>query len=391
MRTVAALRLCWPLLAAASAASAQQATPVDPVVANFREYRAALERNDLPAAETAAAAALAASEAARGSRTAVLALNLANLRLELGGPYDALTPARTAHGLATASADSGIDAVAAALTLGRAELAATDAGGAPRLLEAFAAANGNGALEIDVYNAAVVLGTWALDAKSYDAARSAWATAATLARTTDDPPFARARALTSEGVAIALAGMDRATLQQAGVTRTFSPADAKAANDAFSIALRLLRGRAFSDTPTAAGLTPTQFLYAQTLAWQAAVFAKLETIGEPLPSPPIAGNDVPPLDDSDRCAMRVTRGDTEIEYPPEALDRYGVGAVVVHLGVDTNGATTSRTIAAAVPPGELADALTAVIGEWNAEKDSSAARNCRMPASLFIPVRFVLE
>ena len=58
-----ALRATWPLFVAASAASAQQGTaPVDPVVANFREYRAALERNDLPAAETAATAALAASQ-----------------------------------------------------------------------------------------------------------------------------------------------------------------------------------------------------------------------------------------------------------------------------------------------------------------------------------------
>ena len=86
--------------------------PSTPIVAHFREYRAALERNDLPAAETAAAAALAASEAAHGSRTAVLALNLANVRLELGGEYDALTPARTAHALATRFRGSGVDAAA---------------------------------------------------------------------------------------------------------------------------------------------------------------------------------------------------------------------------------------------------------------------------------------
>ena len=51
-------RAAWPLLAAAmtSASSAQQgAAFVDPVVAHFREYRAALERNDLETAEAAAA------------------------------------------------------------------------------------------------------------------------------------------------------------------------------------------------------------------------------------------------------------------------------------------------------------------------------------------------
>src|SRR5690606_22172944 len=97
-----------------------------PVIVNFREYRAALERNDLPAAEKAAAAALAASEASNGRRTAVLAFNLATVRLELGGDYDALDPARTAHRLATADDDSGLDGRVATLTLGRAELAANE-------------------------------------------------------------------------------------------------------------------------------------------------------------------------------------------------------------------------------------------------------------------------
>lgn len=71
----------------------------DPALANFREYRAALERNDLSAAETAAAAALAASEA-----------------------------------------PTGVDPRLTALTLGRAEVAAKERAGDRRLVAAIAAA-----------------------------------------------------------------------------------------------------------------------------------------------------------------------------------------------------------------------------------------------------------
>jgi hypothetical protein len=390
-------RAVWPLLAAAitSASSAQQSTaPVDPVVAHFREYRAALERNDLETAETAAAAALAASEAASGRRTAVLALNLANVRLELGGPRDALPPARTAYRLATSSADSGVDPVAAALTLGRAELAVGQPAGPQRLLEALAAADGQSALETDTYNAAVALGTWAINSElyaGYDAARRAWAIAARLAHVTDDPVFARARALTNEGVAIAAAGMDSAAPEADGRPRTLSPDDAKAANDAFSNALQLLRDRALSDPPSAAGPSPEQQVYAQALSWQSAALAKTQRSGSRRRSSPSADNGVAALGGSSLCAVQLIRDDAEIPYPDDALERFGVGAVVVQLGLDADGATTSATIAAPSPPGVLSVAVAAVMQDWRTQRDPSAAPTCRMPGSLFVPVPFVRD
>jgi hypothetical protein len=386
------MRAAWPLLAALAAPAASAQQQVDPAVAHFRDYRAALERDDLPAAETAAAAALAASETAAGNRTAVLALNLANLRLELGGDYDALPAARTAHRLATSAADSGIDPTAAALTLGRAELAAGDPAGAPRLLEALAAADRERALETDAYNAAVALGTWASEnTDAADTARTAWGTAARLAHTTDDPALARARALTNQGLVIARAAMDRAAHGSSGRARTLSPVDAKAASDAFSIAQRLLRDRALADAPRVEGPTPAQQVYAQALAWQTALLARVESAGQPPPLPLPLDSDGPPPDDGDRCALRVLRGGAELDYPAEALDRYGAGAVVVQLGVNAGGAATGSTIAAAVPPGTLAQAVAAVMHDWRTEKDPSAAPTCRMPGSVFVPVRFVLE
>jgi outer membrane biosynthesis protein TonB len=384
------MRAAWALLMAASTASAQPSpAPADPVVANFRAYRAALERNDLPAAETAAAAALAASQAAQGARTAVLALNLANLRLELGDDYDALAPARTAHALATGTADAGVDPVAAALTLGRAELAAGDAAGAPRLLAAFTAAESNADLDTDVYNAAVALGSATIDAKNYDSARRAWATAARLAHATDDPTFSRAIALTGEGAAIFLASADRALLPSGG-RAALTPADAQAANDAFATAQRLLMPAALAAAPDAT-LTPPQRAYAQALVWQSALLAKVQSIKGELPAPPTFGSDMPAFDDGALCRMRTIRNGAEVEYPPEALDRYGVGAVVVHFGLDSIGAVTSRTIAAAIPLGVLADAVEEVADEWRVEPDPSSRFGCRIPPSTYVNVRFVLE
>jgi len=389
-RPSAASSTTWPLLIAVSVASAQPTTaPADPVVAHFREYRAALARDDLPAAEAAAAAALAASEAARGQRTAVLALNLAALRLELGLPYDALTPARTAHALAT-GADSGIDPRAAALTLGRAEIAAGDAAGSARLLEAFTASESDAALENDVYNGAVELGTWSLEAKEYDVARRAWASAARLARTAHDPAFACARALTAEGAAIFLADNDRTALPPAGQNRALTAADAKAASDAFVVAQRLLLPAAFAENPSARP-TAGQFAYAEAMAWQSALLAKIEIDGEELPAAPVLGNDIPPFDNNGACKMNVRRDGAEISYPPEALSRYGVGAVVLHMGLDASGAVTGRTIAAAIPPGVLADAVEAVANEWRVERDPSSPAGCRVPSSAYVNIRFVLE
>jgi hypothetical protein len=381
------VRAAWPLLLGAAAVSAQQSpAPVDPVVANFRAYRAALERDDLPAAETAAAAALAASEAAQGRRTAVLALNLANLRLELGGEHDALPPAATAHRLAT-SADSGVDPVAATLTLGRAELAARNPAGAARLRDALEAAAGNSALEADAFNGAVALGQWSLEAKDYGAARTAWSTAARLAHATGDPRFERGRALIGEGAAIMLAAIDRSGARPDGAAPTLSAADAQAASDAFSIAQGLLAGGAF---PEAAGaeLTAGQRAFAEALAWQAALLSKLRSSGVPPPAPPA---EQPPSDPTNRCTMRTVRGEQPIEYPPEALDRYGLGAVVVHLGLAPTGETTSRTIAAAIPPGVLAAAVAKVYGAWYAEVDPRSPAGCRIPSSVYSSVRFVLD
>ena len=296
-------------------------------------------------------------------------------------PYDALTPARTAHALATA-ADSGIDPRAAALTLGRAEIAAGDAAGAARLLEAFTASESDAALENDVYNGAVELGV--VESRREGVRRCAARVGnggAARAHDTDDPTFARARALTAEGAAIFLAEQrSHRARSRRGKAAVLTTADAKAASDAFAIAQRLLLPAAFAENSSAQP-SAGQLAYAEALAWHSALLAKIESNGDKPPAAPAFGSDVPPFDNSASCKMNVRRDGAQIVYAPEALSRYGVGAVVLHIGLDASGAVTGRTIAAAIPPGVLADAVAAVADEWRVERDPSSP--ARLPRTVF--------
>jgi hypothetical protein len=374
-------------LAVAAAASAQQ--PPDPIVASFREYRAALERGDLPAAEAAAAAALAASEAAQGRRTAVLALNLANVRLELGGDHDALTPARTALELATAGADSGVDARLASLTLGRAELAADERDGGQRLVAAIAAAESDTELAGDVYSAAAALGAWTIERQQYDVAENAWTTAVKVSAGTADPTFARARALMGQGATIFLRNAAPRERQTGSRITKISTLDAQGASDAFTAAQELLMPAAYADIPPGARLTAGQLAFAEAMAWQGALLARLESLDETLPVMGLLR--MPAYDGANRCRMRGFNSGPQIQYPTEALFRYGVGAVVAHFALNPDGTVRSRTIAASIPPGPLAEAFEKTLPNWQVEKSSTARPNCRIPSSYYVAMRFVLR
>lgn len=108
-----------------AAAGQGETPPPNPVVEHYKAYTAALQRQDFATAETEAAAALEASVQAYGDegRTAVLALNLADVRLVRGNLDAAVAPAQKALALAEARGSaSGVDARLARLTLDRAQL-----------------------------------------------------------------------------------------------------------------------------------------------------------------------------------------------------------------------------------------------------------------------------
>jgi hypothetical protein len=99
---------------------------------------------------------------------------------------------------------------------------------------------------------------------------------------------------------------------------------------------------------------------------------------------------MPAFDADALCKVRTIRDGAALAYPPEALDRYGVGAVVLHVGLDADGAAASRTVAAAIPPGVLADAVERASADWRVAKDPSSSAGCRMPSSAYVNIRFTL-
>lgn len=379
----AAVLMCMGVV---TTSAAQNAVATDPVVAHFREYRAALDRNDLPAAEAAATAALEASEASQGRRTAVLALNLAILRLGMSDPARALAPAARAHELATANGDSGVDPLHASLILGRAQLAANERSGAERLRVAIAAAEEAGAPLADAYDAAVVLGDWALSAEAASVGQAAWAAAGRLAEHgSGDAELNKARARLLEGVAIFIGGIDRGNTGGVGFLAT---AAAHEAYYAFDDAVKFFELHAFPEQ-TGETLTFAQTAYAQALGWRQALLAKLTSQQQTLDLRSRREAEAT-NEEVEFCRLR-TIPEPQPKYPREVSSKGGVGAVVVHIALDGDGNIGKRQIAAAVPTGPLKAAVEAVFEQWRFERHPSSAPDCRNRSSNYTVMSFVLQ
>jgi hypothetical protein len=375
------------LLSAVCAAAAQtrDATAVDPVLACFRDFRAALERGEFAAAESTAERCLEASERVNGARTAVLALNLAEVRLDLGKPDAAYAPAQRAYELATASGSSGVEPLLASLTLGRAQLAVDREKGVERLREAVAEAERLGTAQSDAYIASVDLGRTSFARGDYDIARETWAAAARLAGASpDDPKIARGLALTGEGAAIFMqATIDaRRTGAALALGKAIDASAARKASAAFTEALDLLQPSAESTDQHA--LTLAQRGYAEALAWDGAVRAKMQGQGEDWPRA-----DRRSAADG-RCPFRLV-ADPAPDYPHDALLGSGFGAVVMRVQTDTRGAIVHSQVAAAIPTGSFSDAVEAVSGKWRVEAEPDAAPDCRRDGIQYTPILFVAD
>jgi TonB family protein len=375
LRSLIGVGLMW---AVGGAVYAQDAAPADPVLANFREYRAALERGDTAAAETAAQAAYDASVAANGNRTAVLALNLATLRLDLGKPNTAYAPAQKAHELATADPDSGVDPLLAALTFGRAALTVDGMQAAPALLEALKQAERRGELPTETYSAWVDLARQAFARKDYGIARDAWAASARLAANAPDRvEFARGLARAGEGAAIFM----QAIVESDG--EAISRGAARDANEAFGEALRLLQTYTEDTDPSV--LTVGQAVYAQALAWHSALRAKTSLQGNELPANAAVAQPA-----GGRCAVRLIAEPPPV-YPSEALAESGVGSVVIRVTTDAEGQIIDRKVAATVPSGPFSESVAAVAAQWRVEVAPDAVPGCRRDGTQYTPILFVAD
>jgi hypothetical protein len=381
-----AFSVTFSLAAPAAFAQAQDAPAVDPVLAHFREFRAALDRGDAAAAEAAAQLAYDASEAVNGQRTAVLAINLATLRLDLGKPTAAYAPAQRAHELATANQDSGVDPLVAALVLGRAELAVDGASGAERLREAIGQAERRGDLQNEAYPAAVELARTAFALEQYALAGEAWAASDRVAAgSPSDPAFARGLARTGEGAAIFMQATAESGRGPSTRPAVIARGAARDANAALADALSLLQP--FADGGDEGVLTLAQSAYAHALAWQGILRAKMQSQGDELPR--AAGEETPP-GAAARCAVRLV-AEPPPAYPNDALLASGVGAVVIRARTDAQGAIVEHQIAAAIPAGSFSEAVAAVADQWRVEVAPDAAPGCRLDGTQYTPILFVAE
>lgn len=382
--------ICAVVMAASVGGAGAQQQQSSAVMTHYRAYRTALEAGDRAAAEVAGAAALAASEErdGDGGRTAVLAFNLASLRMDMRQAEAALAPAQRAYALAQALGDeSGVNAAAARLVAARASLAVNGESALAEMRAALSEARAHSDLADDVFPAAAELGGWALREEHYDVAQEAWATAAEYSEgSLVSPHYARAGARIGEGSAILMQALTQ------GGRRGLRREIAVDAHAAFHEAKRLVHSDAMIDVSSGEVTLPQQ-IYAQAMVWDSALMAKVVSDGQTEPrEPDEAQGDADgatevgtPIDDRPRCMVRSTP--PRIRYPQEALSRSQVGAVVVRLRIDEAGTVVDREVVARAGAEAFTQAIDAA-GDWRVARRDDSADGCRMAMSVMIPVRF---
>lgn len=380
----------WLWLGTASAWGAAAPAAPSPVMQHYRAYREALEQLNLPAAEAEAASALAASVAqyGDGGRTAVLAVNLAGVRLMRQEYAAAVDPARQALAIAESQgAASGVDVREARLMLGRAELPGSDAAAMDRLLQAVKDAQGVAGIEAEAYAAAVELATAAHVAHRYPLSREAWLASAQFAEGSRvNADYARARAKLGEASARM---MPLAKIRVGTVGARIS--EFEAIDALLAEAMDLVHDQAVR---SAAGgeLTRAQSVYGEAAALKNGLNSKLKselvTTWKPTPATKQDAEIGAADDEQPTCARRWVAKPLP-NYPPARLVAGGVGSVVLKVQVDDAGAVSRVQVAGAAGGQDFADSVVAAARRWRAEREDGAVPGCRMASETFMLVTFV--
>lgn len=374
MLKVRAVALAIALLA--SGAAAQEPSPV---IAYFQQYNSALERGDIAAAESAAASALAASQQRDGNagRTPILALNLGRVRIQLGQWQDAGAPARLAYDLSRSSGASEVDQGMSGLLWSRVRLANEGFDASGFVVEMLERTKDRTDLLGDRYDAAEQLGLWAMQTRNFLIARRAWTHAQDAAAGASIPAeFARGRALAFEGVSIAMLSLTR---------EVFMPLrTARAIRERLTEAHALVRPFAFADLPPEA-LATTQSVYAQILAWDAAIWSKLVA-----DDPTMRGRDrldanPQSIDGIPVCAVRPLDG-SNLSYPARSAREGQLAGVVIGLRFDEQGTYQGADVLAAVGDEEFTRHMTETISGWAFATEAS--EGCRSTPLRFVAISF---
>ncbi|MES1199602.1 MAG: energy transducer TonB [Pseudomonadota bacterium] len=368
------------VLVAASSTSAPAQSPANPIIDNYHAYVAALQRADLPGAETAAQAALTASQArdGEGGRTGVLALNLVQVQLLRGEAAQAAPAADLLLRIAQTRGDSGVNLLAARLVHGQTVLATRGAQGRDELEAGLREAEHNSDVEDYAYPASVALAQWALWDHQYPLAREAWAWAATHANGAfSDPELARAQARTGEAASLLL------------------DQRAEDATPAWTMLLEVhdqLYSAAHRDTPDHA-VSDVQWVYAQAQAWFA--IANLRNT-QVVPLDQIEDQSRVTLHEPDTnfCPMNWVRpqnDDLSRFYPREAIDRGIEGVVVARLVTDEGGAIVKADAIASAPDRMFERSASSLFSRGTLQRADHAPDGCVMPHVDFETVHFQIE
>lgn len=370
------------------------APPADAVAENYAAYSAALQRKDFPAAEAAAAAAYEASVQAQGDggRTAVLALNLADVRLAQGRYDEAVAPARKALELAeTKGPASGVDATLARLLLDRAQLRSGDVEAAKRLEASLAAAAAQPDLNAASFAAAVDLAKHSIENRRYDAARAAWATAGRLAKR--NPATVSPLLVDRLRVEESAAGLLALVAQPpSSVTSWRMPTDTRAYRDYLETLVAIVEklGPAAAQPGPTSAPTEAQTVFGLALAWYNAIKSKFRSEGlqwNDMPEPPEAPFEIGASRHAlPHCEARVV-AEPKPEYPRAERLEGGVGSVVLQLTFDEDGSVVHSTVTGGVGP-RFVESVTAVAARWRLARKNPDQTGCRMAREIFVVASF---
>lgn len=380
-------------LFATFAAGAQQPAAPNPVMQHYRAYRAALDQGDLQTAEAEAASALAASIAQNGDggRTAVLAVNLAGVRLTLKENARAVEPARRALAIAEAQgAASGVDVHVARLILRRAELTDGGAAGLDRLQQAVKEAQGVTGIDDEAYPAAVDLAVAAFGLGRYQVSRDAWVASAEFAKGCPvNSDYARAKAKLGEAAAAMMQHAKDAAKPQSGSrpwpVQEFAQIDALLAE-----AMDTIHGQAMQSEP-GGELTLAQSVFGQAMAWKRILHAKLYSEGRALPTETRSQElsfELRAPDDSRAVCMTQTVAKPPPVFPHKQQVAGGVGAVALKLLVDEAGKVTRVQVAGSVGGQAFTDSVVAAARQWRVKKLDGSPVDCSMAKEYFMTVAF---
>lgn len=374
--------------------------PADPVMTNYRAYRAALQAGDLTAAETAGRAAWQAANASdpSGSRTGLLALNYAKVALANGHREAGHDAAQQAVTLATSAPSAGPDAQVASLVLGRTELVrgATeqDVGA---LIDAVRAAHDRADLGSDALEAANDLGEWALNERHFQLAADSYDQAAMLSGSAQgDHDLARGQARMAQGVAlVALATSSEVDQWGRGLGVTGSNLRAADQGDFYRQAQAALVQAEEAVFPLAmvrpaeTGLTVAQRTYATARAWRTVINSRLSSDHQTRLPDPQVNLRMRITDPRPFCAIRVVE-EPQARYPGGAAQQGEFGAVVTRMLINPDGSTRDVQVAAAVPE-RFGVPVRAVASRWRVERTADSPDDCQMLPVVFYPIMFYLR